>query len=189
MTNGLAIWQPQVIHSFGLTAMQTGLLNALPFALGAVALFAWSWSSDRTGERRLHTAVPLLIGCLALAGTFLGGSLALTVLVLCVAVSAASMIKGPFWALATEATPAPVAAATFGQITSLTNIGAFIGTWGIGAITQATGGYTYAMLPLMVMLLLAFACALAVGRQDARRAGLDRSHRLGAGLPPRGGGY
>ena len=176
VTNGLAIWQPQVIHSFELTTMQTGLLNALPFALGSLALFVWSWHSDAKQERRLHTAAPLLIGCLALAATLVAGSLTATILILCVAVSAASMIKGPFWALATEIIPARAGAAAFGQITSLTNIGAFIGTWGIGAITQATGGYTYAMMPLM---LLAFVCALAVGRKHARRAraGIRRRDR------------
>jgi nitrate/nitrite transporter NarK len=146
-------------------------LNSLPFALGTVALFIWSWHSDRHNERRLHTAVPLLIGFLALAGTLVVDTLPLTILVLCVAVSAASMIKGPFWALATEIVPNAASAVAFGQITALTNVGAFIGTWGIGAIRQSTGSFALAMLPLMGLMLLAFVFALLVGRKHTSLQG------------------
>ena len=32
VSSGLQIWQPQIIKSYGLTNMQTGLLNSIPFA-------------------------------------------------------------------------------------------------------------------------------------------------------------
>jgi ACS family tartrate transporter-like MFS transporter len=167
VTNGLAIWQPQIIKAFGLTVLQTGVLNALPFALGCSAMYAWAWHSDRTRERRLHTALPLAVGCVALGATFFDIGLPVTLLVFCVAVAAASMIKSPFWALATECVPTGMEAASFGHITSLTNIGAFIGTYAIGAIVQSSGSFSVAMAPLMVMMLVAFVCALIVGRRTA----------------------
>jgi hypothetical protein len=55
----LSLWQPQIIKSFGLTDMQTGILNALPFGIASVRLMVlWGQSSDRTGERVWHT-VPM----------------------------------------------------------------------------------------------------------------------------------
>jgi len=164
VTNGLAIWQPQIIKSFSFTNMQTGLLNAGSFAIGTVFMYIWGWNSDRKRERRIHTALPLGLGCLALAASALTSSVWPTVLVLCMAITATSAIKGPFWALATELIPAEASAVAFGQITSLTNIGAFIGTYGVGLILSATGKYTYAMLPLMAIVALAFLCALSIAR-------------------------
>jgi MFS family permease len=171
VTNGLAIWQPQIIKAFGLTVAQTGVLNALPFALGCSAMFLWAWHSDRMRERRLHTAVPLALGALALGATYFHINLPVTMLVLCVAIAAASMIKSPFWALATECVPPGAEAACFGHITSLTNFGAFAGTYAIGAIVQSSGGFRAAMTPLIAMMLAAFACALFVGRGSAVRQG------------------
>jgi len=179
VTNGMAIWQPQFIRAFGLTNWQTSLLNALPFALGCSAMYLWSWHSDHVGERRLHTALPLALGAIALGmGPFVH-ALAPTIVLFCAAVAAASMIKSPFWALATEIVPPERAAASFGHITSLTNIGAFIGTYGVGAISAADGNYSHALLPLMAMMALAFLCALLVGRGHARAGA-----RLDGVIPP-----
>jgi MFS family permease len=43
----LSIWQPQIIKSFGLTNMQTGFLNALPFGVASVIMVLWA--ACRTG--------------------------------------------------------------------------------------------------------------------------------------------
>ena len=34
-------WQPQIIKSFGLTNMQTGLLNSIPFGVASVLMLLW----------------------------------------------------------------------------------------------------------------------------------------------------
>ena len=160
VTNGLAIWQPQILRSFHLTDLQVGFINSIPFAIAVAVMYAWAWHSDRTGERRIHTALPLAVGICALLLTLVASSLASVLTILCIAISAASMIKGPFWALATEAVEPEDAAVSFGQVTSLTNIGAFAGTYGIGFVSSATGSYAYAMLPLALILVLAFLCAV-----------------------------
>ena len=59
VSSGLQIWQPQIIKSYGLTNMQTGLLNSIPFALASVLMVLWGRRSDETGERVWHTALPL----------------------------------------------------------------------------------------------------------------------------------
>jgi MFS family permease len=164
VTNGLSLWQPQIIDTFKLTTMQIGLLNAVPFALASLAMYLWSVRSDRSGERILHTAVPLAVGAVALTGIMFVHALIPTILVLCVAISAASMIKGPFWALATEMLPAGSAALAIGQINALNNLGVFVGTYLIGVIRTATGSFTYALVPYLIISVAACLAVLLIGR-------------------------
>ncbi|MGT2488400.1 MFS transporter [Methylobacterium oryzae CBMB20] len=57
----LSVWQPQLLKSFGLTTFQTGLVNAIPYGIAAALMLFWGAHSDRTGERRWHTALPLIV--------------------------------------------------------------------------------------------------------------------------------
>lgn len=52
----LGIWQPQLIKSFGLTVMQTGLVNAIPYVIASVVMVWWGRHSDKKGERRSQAA-------------------------------------------------------------------------------------------------------------------------------------
>jgi len=65
----------QIIKSYGLTNMQTGLLNAIPFALASVIMIWWGSRSDRTGERIWHASVPLMLTAVSLASALLFTSL------------------------------------------------------------------------------------------------------------------
>jgi len=86
VSSGLQLWQPQIIKSYGLTNMQTGLLNAIPFALASVIMIWWGSRSDRTGERIWHASVPLMLTAVSLASALLFTSLSSIVVILCLAV-------------------------------------------------------------------------------------------------------
>ena len=174
VTNALALWQPQMIRTFNLTTMQIGLLNSLPFALASVAMYLWAARSDRLGERTVHTALPLALGTAGLVGTLFVHTLVPTIIVLCIVITAASMIKGPFWALATEMLPASIAATAIGMINALNNLGVFGATWAIGKIREETGSFAFALAPEIVVLLVACLVALWIGRvrQAHARSGM-----------------
>ncbi len=159
----LSLWQPQIIKSFGLTDMQTGLLNSIPFGIASVLMILWGRNSDRTGERTWHVAIPLalLAGSLTVA---LGiGGLWPTILILVTAVTATYIVKGPFWALSTEWLSAGVAAAAIAQINAIGNIGGFLGTWLLGVIKDATGSYPLGLMPLAAMSLVGCVLVLRLG--------------------------
>ncbi len=162
----LSLWQPQIIKSFGMTDMQTGLLNMLPFGIASVLMILWGRSSDARRERTWHTVIPLalLAGSLVLATgiTSLGG----TMLILCVAVTATYIVKGPFWALATEWLSAGTAAAGIAQINAVGNLGGFFGTSLLGVIKDATGSYPLGLLPLALLSGLGAAVALALSKRQ-----------------------
>ena len=120
----------------------------------------------------MHTALPLGLATLGLVCTMLVHSLAPMIVVLCVVITAASMIKGPFWALATEMLPVSISALAIGQINALNNLGVFGATYAIGAIRKATGSFTFAMLPFVAVCGLAGLVSLWIGRARLRSAAI-----------------
>ena len=163
---GLTLWQPQIIKAFGLTNFQTGLVNAVPFAFACVAMIWWGRRSDQTGERLWHTAIPFFVLAAGLvASVAFASALVPTLLALCIAVVGVYMLKGPYWATATEMLPAATAAAGIAAINSLGNLAGFVGPFLIGAIKDETGSFALALLPLVAFAVLSGIVVLAMGRQ------------------------
>ena len=166
----LSLWQPQIIKSFGVSNMQTGLLNMLPFGIASILMILWGRSSDIRRERVWHTGIPLALLAASLIVATTVTSLAATMAILCVAVTATYIVKGPFWALSTEWLAAGTAAAGLAQINAIGNIGGFIGTSLLGIIKDATGSYPLGLLPLA--LLSGIGCILVLTLGRARQAQL-----------------
>ncbi len=159
VSSGLQIWQPQIIKSYGLTNMQTGLLNSIPFALASIIMVLWGERSDRTGERVWHSALPLFLTAFSLASALVFNSLTAIIVILCLAVIGIYAGKGPVWALSAEWLSAGTAAAGLAQMNAISNLAGFGTTYLVGFIKQATGSYPLAILPLAC---LSGAGALAV---------------------------
>jgi MFS transporter, ACS family, tartrate transporter len=147
----LSIWQPQILKSFGLSNMETGLLNSAPFGVAAVLMVLWAKHSDRTGERVWHLAIPLAATSLSLLLAFTAQSFLPTVAILFVAIVGTYAIKGPFWALSTEWMSTSAAAVGIAQINAIGNLGGFVGTYSLGVIKEATGSYALGLLPLALL--------------------------------------
>ena len=60
-SNALSLWQPQILKSFGLSNLQTGLLNMIPFGIACVFMILWGRRADKSGERIWNTALPLAL--------------------------------------------------------------------------------------------------------------------------------
>ncbi len=161
---GLTIWTPQIIKDYGLTNWQTGLLNSLPYGVACVAMIMWGQHSDKTGERRWHLSLSFMMLALGLiGGTVLTGLVPL-LLALTLAACGVFMLKGPFWAMATEQIPTATAAASIAAINSIGNLGGFAGPFAIGAIKDATGSFTLSLLPMIAFALISGGLALVAKR-------------------------
>jgi sugar phosphate permease len=165
----LSLWQPQIIKSFGLSNMQTGLMNMIPFGIASVLMILWGRSSDKRQERVWHTGIPLALLALSLVVATFISSLFATMLILCVAVTATYIVKGPFWALSTEWLSVG-AAAGIAQINAIGNIGGFVGTSLLGVIKDATGSYPLGLLPLAVLSGIGCVLVMTLGRSRQARA-------------------
>ncbi|WP_044044105.1 MFS transporter [Caballeronia insecticola] len=144
----LAVWQPQLLKSLGLTVSQTGILNAIPYALGVVAMIFWGRRSDRRKERFWHTVIPIgLIAAGSVAICFSHSLYTIMIGLSCVMVGAYSE-KPTFWALASSVLSNRVAAvglATINAVSILVGGGLMVSVY--GWIKQATGSYALSMLP------------------------------------------
>jgi MFS transporter, ACS family, tartrate transporter len=167
VSSGLQLWQPQIIKSYNLTNMQTGLLNAIPFALASVIMIWWGRRSDRTGERIWHASAPLILTAISLASALLFDSLTSIIVILSLAVIGIYAGKGPVWAVSTEWLSGSAAAAGLAQINALSNLAGFLTIYAIGFIKDATGSFSLALLPLVVLAAAAAVAILWIGRADA----------------------
>ena len=148
----LSLWQPQIIKAFGLSTLETGMLNSIPFGVAAILMLWWGKHSDRTKERVWHSGLPLAAVAIGLTlVAFTHSSLALTVALLVIAVAATYMFKGPFWALASEWMPGAAAAAGLAQVNAVGNLAGFVGSAMLGAIKEATGSFALALLPIALI--------------------------------------
>lgn len=58
---GLAFWMPSIIKSAGISnSLHIGLLTAIPYTVAVIAMTLNARHSNRTGERRMHAAIPAL---------------------------------------------------------------------------------------------------------------------------------
>jgi ACS family tartrate transporter-like MFS transporter len=124
----------------------------------------WGWHSDRTGERILHVALPLLLGGVAFAWSAFTGSLGLTMVALTLATLGIYAVVGTFWSLPTAILTGTGAAAGIALVNSMGNLGGFAGPFIVGVIREATGSFPAALLFLAGALLLGAVIALLFGQ-------------------------
>jgi MFS family permease len=165
-SNGLSLWQPQILKSFGLTTMQTGLINSVPFFFASIAMLYWGRRSDQVKERVWSTALPLALSAVALGSCLFVTTLAPTVVLLSFTLIGTYAFKAPFWALSTEMMGPAAAPAGLAQINAIGNLAGFLGSSLIGLILQASGSYALALLPLIV--LEAVGCVVLISILRAR---------------------
>jgi ACS family phthalate transporter-like MFS transporter len=66
--NIISFWTPRVIRDAGVSnVLNVGWLSAAPALIGSVCLVIAGWHSDRSGERRWHVAIPMMISATGLA--------------------------------------------------------------------------------------------------------------------------
>ncbi|MGF0524075.1 MFS transporter [Agrobacterium pusense] len=155
---GIGLWMPQIIKDFGsdLSHFQIGLVAMVPYAVATLAMVLWSKNSDRTGERQKHSAVPLLIGGLALAATGLTRDPYVAVGLISVALAGIYAFKSPFWALPGLFLTRSTAAVSIAAINSIGNLGGFVGPYAMGWAKTTTGSSLGGLLFLAVLLVVSF---------------------------------
>jgi ACS family tartrate transporter-like MFS transporter len=160
---GVTLWLPTAIRSLtGLSDFMTGALAAVPYFLAAVAMVLVGLSSDRTGERRWHTALLAFLGAIGLGVAAYSGGPFLVIAGMSLGMLGAESMLGPFWAMATSCTGGRSAAAAIAIINSIGNLGGYFGPYMIGFARSANGGFG-GLLPIAVVLVVSGGLALVVG--------------------------
>jgi D-galactonate transporter len=168
---GFNLWMPTILREVsGSSNLVVTLLAILPYSIGLIAMLLTGWSSDRTRERRWHTAFSMMAASLGLVLSVLfRNHPGAAILMFCVAAAGTHGYLPGFWALPTSFLTGTAAAASIGLINSIGNLGGFVGPYVVGYINQATGSFFGGMLYLSISALLAAGCILSLRIPKQRR--------------------
>lgn len=160
---GLSFFLPQIVKSFGLSNLMTGMVAALPYVVGLLGIVLWAQHSDRKAERRLHTAFPLFVAAAGIAISTTVDGLAFKMMALSIAGFGIFSCLPVFWTLPTAFLSGAAAAGGIALINAIGNLAGFAGPYAMGWIKDWTGSYTGGLLTLSAMGLLGMMLVLGLG--------------------------
>src|SRR6201988_649821 len=154
---GLNFWLPSIIKRLSdLPNLVVSFIVALPYCVGLVSILLVGWHSDKTQERRWHTALSMMVASLGLLlSVVFGNYTLLAVSMFCLAAAGTAGYLPGFWALPTSFLTGTAAAASIGLINSFGNLGGFVGPFVVGYLSKKTGSYFGGVLYLSLSALIA----------------------------------
>jgi MFS transporter, ACS family, tartrate transporter len=173
---GTVLFLPQILKSIGVTNTQAGLLTAVPYLFGTIAIVVCGHLSDKVTDRYWT----LVVTCgLATIGMLLAAMLHNSLWVLA-AFALATFgfygMKSPFWPLPSTFLTGTALAAGLALINSLGNFAGYLGPIVVGYAKDATGSFEAGLFALaaaaLVSTLTALGCALWMPRGAASAAQL-----------------
>jgi D-galactonate transporter len=155
---GLTLWVPTIVKGLaGYTDFEVGLFSAIPYIAAAAGMILVGRSSDRSGERFLHVAIPSVIGAAGFIATGMITAPMAAMLALSIAAVGDYSTRGPFWALPGKFLTGSAAAAGIALINAMGAVGGFIGPYAVGYLKDATGSFAS---PLYLLAGILFAGAI-----------------------------
>jgi len=144
INNVLNFWMPTLVQDLGIAKsayLEVGLVTAIPWGVAAMAMIVIARNSDRTGERRWHATLSLLVsaaGLLLLA--FAGHAAVLSVVALTLVAIGAMAWLAVFWTLPSAFLSGVAAAGGIAWINALSQLGGFVGPDMLGRIRAGNDG-------------------------------------------------
>lgn len=146
-----AFWFPTVLkRQSGLSDVRVGLVGAIPYVAALIGMLINGWHSDRSRERRWHSAVPLFIAAVALLALISEPSSTSLTVVLFTMVCICESSLASLWAMPTEILDESAAAAGVGMINAVGSIAGFAGPYAFGYLNSRMGSYSYGWALMMV---------------------------------------
>jgi ACS family tartrate transporter-like MFS transporter len=175
---GIEFFLPSILKSwYALSLDSVTWLLLLPPILAIAGQLLVGWSSDRTKERCLHAAIPLIIaGTALLCAPQTQGNLTLTIICFMVAAFGVKGYQPAFWSLPYTFLTEAAAAASIGLINSVGNLGGYWGPTLVGYTEKITGSFTGSIYYLGCSLFAAAAIILLMGyfgREKQEVAGFE----------------
>ncbi|MFS8978699.1 MFS transporter [Cupriavidus necator] len=161
---GVSFWLPTIIKQTGVkSALDIGLLTAIPYGCAVVGMVLVAHSADRSGERRWHIAIPALAGSLGLLLSVQWHSdTTLAMVALTLATIGILTTLPLFWSLPTAFLAGTGAAAGIALINSLGNLAGFLSPYAVGWLKDLTHSTDSGMYLLAACLVVGAALTLSV---------------------------
>jgi len=152
---GLTLWVPTIVKGLsGFSNFEVGMISSLPYIAAAAGMVLIGRSSDRTGERFMHVAIPTAIGAAGFVATALFKSPVPAMIALAIAAVGDYGARGPFWALPGKFLTGGAAAAGIALINAMGAVGGFIGPSAVGYLKDVSGNFESGLFLLAGILLI-----------------------------------
>ena len=168
---GLAFWMPSIIKATGVvSSSKVGLLSAIPWVFGIIAMILVGRHSDATGERRWHYAIAAFISALGLvfAGLWGGANTVLAVTGLTIMCMGLQCLPPIFWTFPTAMLSGVAAAAGIALINSIGNLAGFVSPYMVGWISDKTGSTDLGLFIISACLALGGLIVLIIGTNQPK---------------------
>jgi MFS transporter, ACS family, tartrate transporter len=146
-------------------------LVILPPALALCGQLFVGWNSDRTGDRRWHAVIPIILAVVILAITpFTRGHLGLTIACFMLVFTGIKSYQPAFWSLPSLFLTSTAAAGSVGLINSVGNLGGFVGPYFLGFVQKKTGSFVGGLYFLCCSMAVSVTILLLLGlgrREDS----------------------
>jgi len=176
---GTIYWIPTFVKRLsGFPDRTVTSLLLVPALIGIAGLLINSWHSDKSAERRWHAAIPLLVAGLMFGLLIVARhDTALAILFLLLGSGSLYAYYPAFWAIPTMML-SESAAATFGLITSIGQLGGLAGNYTIGYLNDRTHSLTASFAFIALVYVVAGSLILSLRIRDPLNAAQrDGTHR------------
>ena len=157
------LWLPTTIrNASGLSVTLSTICSALPFALAMFTIPMAARSSDRTGRRKIHTIIPLILAAVFFVLSAIPGlPFPLVLTLLCLTGAAAFSWGVSFWVIPSLILSESAAAASIGLINMVNSMGSFLGPSIVGYLL--TNGYSHRDVVFFLSSCFVVSAALVAG--------------------------
>lgn len=170
---GVQSWLPLIVQGMGFSNTATGFVVAAPFLIAMVTMVLWGQSSDRSGERVWHVAIPLILAAAGLLVASAVPSNTVVFMALTAVLIGVMSFQGPFWTLPPLFFGGSAAAGGIALINTIgTGGGGFVGPYIIGVFREATGDFALAMAVLALAPSVGAVLVLALKRSVVQKTAL-----------------
>ena len=169
---GIMFWLPQMIKQLsGLTPVQIGVVNALPWIGAMLGTYFNSRHSDKTGERFWHVGVPAVVAALAICAAWIAGAGPVGLAALFIAGVGLGSAQGAFWAIPTSLLSRETFAVAAVAINIAGSSGGLVIPHLVGYVLEHTGSFVGPTMLIASLLLIAALLVLSIrlmffGRKD-----------------------
>jgi ACS family tartrate transporter-like MFS transporter len=170
----MAAWGAIIIKDFAkVSNTQVGLLGMLPPMFAIIVMPLWAWHSDKTGERKIHAVISLVVAFTGVTMTAIGSSPVIKMIGLVFFWVGSTSVMGPFWTIPTLFLTGASAAIGTAVINSCNAFGGFFATF-ISGFIQSEYGFTGMLLFVCMCYLAAIlmTATLPLKHQKTARMGM-----------------
>jgi MFS family permease len=157
---GLTFWMPTLFKNSGVvTDLNVGLLTAIPFGVAAISMRCNALHSERTGERRLHGTVPVLLAGIGLfLGTYFSTYFVFSLAMLTLTTAGILSLMPMYWTLPGRILTGTACAAGLAMINSCGSLSGILGALIIGYAGMQIGMYILASFLLACAVVFYIIC-------------------------------